>query len=328
MKTISGQTLTEIQQFASDSYSGTLLMAQGGRVLLNVGYGWADGESTQPIVPSTRFWIASISKQFTAAAILRLAELQLLSVSDPIGRFFTSVPDDKVHITLHQLLTHTAGLRQNYAADGITERQEAVEAILSQPLARAPGAGFGYSNDAYNLLAAVIEGVAGQTFEACLEQLILQPAKLENTGFWGGSGHETVAEIHGEVEPSVRQANWGFRGAVGMFSTTGDLFCWYEALQTEAVLSATSRGRLMEAQVQLDQNESAGYGWFITRTEKGKTTLWTRGTEGFGHNAILLAMPEEELVIAAASNAGNIEGLAASRTLVEQLDRMLQGGSG
>ncbi|MCU0487152.1 MAG: beta-lactamase family protein [Anaerolineales bacterium] len=328
MKTISEQTLTQIQQIASDIYSGTLLIAQGGRVLLNVGYSSADRESTQPIAPSTRFWIASISKQFTAAAILRLAELQLLSVSDPIGRFFAPVPDDKVQITLHQLLTHTGGLRQNYAADGITDRQEAVEAILSQPLARAPGERFGYSNDAYNLLAAVIEGVAGQTFEVCLEQLILQPAKLGNTGFWGGSGHETVAEIHGEVEPAVRQANWGFRGAVGMFSTTGDLFRWYEALQTDTVLSSASRGRVLGAQVQLEQNESAGYGWFQTQSEQGKTTLWTRGTEGFGHNAILLTMPEEELVIAAASNAGNIEGLAASRYMVEQIATMLQGGSG
>lgn len=323
MTPISQRTLTQVQQIASEWYSGTLLIAQASKVLLDVGFGWVDKNSSQPIHSSTRFWIASITKQFTAAAILRLAESGLLAISDPLGRFFNSVPSDKAHIMLHQLLTHTAGLHQNYAADGITDRQAAVDAILSYPLAQMPGVCFGYSNDAYNLLAAVIEVVYGKSFESGLEKLILQPAGLQNTGFWGSAEHETVAEIYGEIEPAVRGANWGFRGAVGMFSTTGDLYRWHQALQSDAVLSSSSRYSMLGVQIRLDQNESAGYGWFQSFTPQGITTLWTRGTEGFGHNAIMLTIPGRQLVITAASNAGDIHRIALSRYLVELIvDRL------
>jgi len=300
-------------------YTGSVLVAHGERILLHRSHGWADSQHTRRIKPRTCFWIASISKQFTAAAILKLAESGRLSLDDPLTRFYPNVPVEKSAINLHQLLTHSAGLRQNYAADGITNRQEAVDAILAQPLKYAPNECFGYTNDAYNLLAALVEQVSGDTFESYLKKQILNPAGMRDTGFWGGDGNKIVAEIHGEVSEEVLQPNWGFRGAVGMYSTTGDLYRWYRALQSDLVLSAASRNQILSPHVRLDENETAGYGWFQTKGSQGFTTIWTRGTEDFGHNAILLTIPAEKVVITAASNAGKHAELAISRYLAVQL---------
>jgi CubicO group peptidase (beta-lactamase class C family) len=326
IRSFTRQAAVIIRKAGSSYYSGSVLIAYQGRVLLHQGYGWADPQKTHPITPHTRFWIASISKQFTAAAIFRLVEQGRLLLKDPLNHFFPTAAADKKAITLQQLLTHTAGLRQNYAADGLTERQAAIDAILAGPLKSPPGECFGYSNDAYNLLAAIVEISAGDPFETSLKRLVLDPAGLADTGFWGMEGHNKVAEIHGEVDEIVRQPNWGFRGAVGMFSTTGDLFRWHLALQRDQVLTSASRAKLLGPQITLDDMEQAGYGWFFTCTPHSTTAVWTRGTEDFGHNAILLTYPMEQVVIAAASNAGNYTGIAITRYLAEQLGDALVNG--
>jgi CubicO group peptidase (beta-lactamase class C family) len=298
----------------ASGFAGSVLLAKDGEIVLHKGYG-------QGITPETPFWVASISKQFTAAAILKLAEEGKLSVDDPITKYFEEVPEDKRGITIHQLLTHTAGFTQKYAADGITDRKEAVRALLAQPLKFAPGQDFSYSNDAYNLLAALVETVSGEPFETVLERHLFAPAGLSHTGFWGGPGHESVAPIPGEVSESSRQPNWGFRGATGIYSTTGDLYRWYRALQENRVLSEESRKKLLAPHVALGGTEHAAYGWFLTSAPR--SAVWTRGTESFGHNAIVMAYPDENLVLVAASNAGERERVSRTRKLAADLAELL-----
>lgn len=299
-------------------FSGSVLVARKGVVVLDRGYGWADRGRTQRVTPRTRFWIASISKQFTAAAILKLAEDGRLSVDDPLGRHLPGVPDEKRALTLHHLLTHTSGLRQRYAADGIVEREAALRALLAPPLAGPPGQRFAYSNDAYNLLAIVVEAVSGQPFERFVRRRLLDPAGLADTGFWGQEGQESVAEMPSPVEGQPRHANWGFRGATGMFSTSGDLYRWQRALLHDRVLSEASRTRLLAPHVPIEGG-AAAYGWFRTTGPGGTRALWTRGTESFGHNAILMTYPDPDVVIVAASNAGDREGVAMTRWLADEL---------
>jgi len=299
-------------------FAGSVLVAKGGRVVLDRGYGWADRRHTRRVTPRTRFWIASISKQFTAAAILTLAEEGRLSVDDPIARRLPDVPEDKRAITIEHLLTHTSGLRQRYAADGIVDRGAAMRALLEAQLASPPGRQFSYANDGYNLLAIVVEVVSGEPFERFLRRRLLDPAGLSDTGFWEHPGHESVAEIPNPVDEQVRVPNWGFRGATGMFSTTTDLHRWHRALSAGRVLSEASRGRLLAPHVAI-QDGSAACGWFRTSGIGGRPTLWTRGTEGFGHNAILMIYPAEDVVIVAASNAGERNGVAVTRALADEL---------
>ena len=299
---------------AAAGFAGSVLLAKDGEVVLHKGYG-------PGITAETPFWVASISKQFTAAAILKLAEQGKLSVDDPITKYFAEVPEDKRGITIHQLLTHTAGLPQKYAADGITDRKEAVRALLAQPLKFTPGQGFTYSNDDYNLLAILVETVSGEPFETFLERHLFAPAGLRQTGFWGGPGHESVAVIPGEVSEESRRPNWGFRGATGIYSTTGDLYRWHRALQENRVLSEESRRKLLAPHVALGETEHAAYGWFLTSGPHD--SVWTRGTEGFGHNAIVMTYPDENLVLVAASNAGEREGVSRTRKLAADLAGLL-----
>lgn len=315
-----GSLAERVDHFVSNEtqsgFAGSVLLAKDGQILLHKGYG-------PGITPETLFWVASISKQFTAVAVLKLAEQGKLSVDDPITKHLAEVPEDKRGITIHQLLTHTAGFPQKYAADGITDREEALRALLAQPLKSSPGQGFSYSNDAYNLLAILVEVVSGEPFETYLERQLFAPAGLSRTGFWGGPGHEKVAPIPklGDIPDSSRRPNWGFRGATGIYSTTGDLYRWYRALQEDRVLSEESRKKLLAPHVSLGETGHASYGWFLTPTPRN--SLWTRGNESFGHNALVMAYPEENLVLVAASNAGDLERVARTRKLAADLAEFL-----
>jgi CubicO group peptidase (beta-lactamase class C family) len=290
---------------ADSGFNGSVLVARDARVILQKEYGWADQQKTQPVTRSTPFWIASISKQFAAAAILKLVEQGKVSLEDSITRFFTAVPADKKNITIHQLLTHTAGLQQNYAADGIANRVRAIASILEQPLARPPGESFGYANDAYTLVAAIVEIAAGQPYEAYLREQLLEPAGLTHTGFWGPIDHSEVAAILGPpiADSTIARPNWGYRGAVGMYSTAADLYQWYVALSEGRILSAEYRRRLVSPHV-MRGAMGVGYGWFQSQGPHDTRSVWTRGYEGFGHGAVLATYPDAGVVIVVTTNSG------------------------
>jgi CubicO group peptidase (beta-lactamase class C family) len=229
----------------------------------------------------------------------------LMALDDPLVRFFPQVPSDKRDITIHQLLTHTAGLAARDAADRVTEREVAVNEILSAPLARTPGSGYGYTNDAYSLVAAIVETAAEEPYERHVRRVLLQPAGLTRTGFWGPLNHPEVASI---LPPSwgdakLLQSNWGYRGARGMYATARDLHAWYIALRGHRLLSPFTVERLFTRHAVTSSNNGVGYGWFVSQTVRGKTSLWTRGNQGSGHGALLAAFPEDGVVMTIVSNS-------------------------
>jgi CubicO group peptidase (beta-lactamase class C family) len=281
---------------ATDGFSGSVIVARGGEVVLASAHG-------RGITPETAFWIASVSKQFTAAAILKLQEQGKLGVQDPITKFFNGVPAAKQGITIHHLLTHTSGLPHRYAADGLTGRDEAVRTILAVPLKQRVGEGYSYSNDGYNLLAAIVEIASGTTFEEYLGKNLLAPAGLSHTGFWGfekpGMPVAPPKDLdrargmrHTIWKDGKSQANWGYRGATGVFSTPADLHAWVAALRAGRVLSPESLGLLWAPHVLVRSEPDAevyyGYGWAEERA--GGTLLEVRhsGDEDWlGHNSLI-----------------------------------------
>ena len=302
-------------------FNGSVLIAKDGRVILHNGYGWADRRHEERVTITTPFWIASISKQFAAASVLKLEAQGRISLRDSIARFFPAAPEDKRGITVHQLLTHTAGLANNYAADGIADRDDAVRSILSQPLAKIPGEGFGYTNDAYNLIAAIVEISSGRPYETYIREQLLESAGMTHTGFWGPADHPEVAGILGEEFPDsgVALPNWGFRGGTGMYSTSGDLYRWYLALDNDRVLKRESKQLLLTAYVQRGAT-GVGYGWFVSPTPRNTTSYWTRGYEDFGHGAVLLIYPSERVIIAVTTNSGErSRGVPVSHHLAKEL---------
>ena len=315
-----------LQAEVDSGFAGSVLVAKDGRILLHKGYGTFDPEPgrTEPVSTRTPFWIASVSKQFAAAALLTLAESGVLTLQDSLPRYFSSVPPEKQGIRIEQLLDHTAGLARNYAADGIQDRVQAVDAILAVPLAHPPGTEFGYSNDAYNLIAAVVEIASGMPFETYLSERLFAAAGLRSTGFWGPHEHSEVAVIRSaQVDSASLRPNWGFRGGTGMYSTTADLYRWNAALEDGRVISKAGAKALFDSHTRTKKGIGVGYGWFTSRTGAGTPKRWTRGYEQFGHGAVLAVYPEEHVVIIVASNAGERNGVPVSHRLSEALEKRI-----
>lgn len=286
-----------LRQQVNRGYSGVVLIAKDDSVLLHAAYS-RDNSITRESV----FWIGSVSKTITAAAVLRLRDEGRLSLSDPITRFFEQVPQDKQEITVRHLLTHTAGFGEHYAADGIADRAAAVRALLARPLERAPGTGYGYSNDAYNLLAAVIEVAAGMPFETFVRDQVLLPAGMSATGFWGET--REAASFAPVAMRKAQTSNWGYRGATGISSTAGDLHQWQRALEGENVLPDSTRRQAFMEQVRKPNGGAYGYGWQVARTRRETTLLAHGGAESqLRHFASLYWFPDERIVVIALSNS-------------------------
>src|ERR1700730_8760199 len=137
-----------VHEMENKGFSGSILIRKNRSVILDRSYGRI---RKSPMKPNERYWIASITKQFTGAAVLKLSEEGKLKLSDSIVKFFRSVATDRSFITIEHLMTHTSGIPNNYFATGIKERATAVESILRQPLAHQPGDGCLYCADTYGL---------------------------------------------------------------------------------------------------------------------------------------------------------------------------------
>jgi CubicO group peptidase (beta-lactamase class C family) len=191
------EAVTQIDEMLSDmarsgTFTGSVLIAQDGKVLLSRGYGLADRARQIPNTPQTRFHLASISKQFTAMAILILESQGKLNVKDPICSFIADCPAAWQDITIHHLLTHTSGLSPQLdniiasaALDPATPPDPAYFIKITQGVALGtrPGEQYAYSNFGYDLLAHIIEQVSGQSYAAFLEQAIFTPLNMRNSGY-------------------------------------------------------------------------------------------------------------------------------------------------
>lgn len=198
-----------------------MLVAKDSPLILEKAYGRRAGN---PLSVASSFNIGSMTKGFTAAAILRLRSQHRLAFSDPISRFFPHAPRDKRDITVFHLLTHTSGIAGHSAGTGIMRREGAVTAILSQRLEYPPGTHYEYQDDNYQLLAAIIEVASGSKWEDYVTKELLRPARMHATGFQGG--------------------DWGHKGATGMRSTAADIHRWVTAIHEARILGRTESREL------------------------------------------------------------------------------------
>ena len=166
-------------------FSGSALVARDGKLLLHEGYGLANDATGEPVGQGTVFGLASLAKQFTAAAILKLEEQGHLSVDDRISEHLEGVPSDKAGIKIH-LLTHTSGSTKDHARGDFEQmdRTGALRRIFAKPLARTPGSAYEYSDSGYTVAAAIVEKASGETFQGYLQSNLFRPAGMGSTGFW------------------------------------------------------------------------------------------------------------------------------------------------
>lgn len=287
---------------------GAVLVARDGEPILMRGYGYAT-EDLEPISAESLFDIASISKMFTAACVLRLQEQGSLSLNDPIDRFF---PQAGAEITIHHLLTHTSGKSDGHGAIqslSFDDRDEAVRRFVASRSNAAPGERFEYCNGGYVVLGAIIEKVSGQTYEDCVRQLVFEPAGMTRSGFLDGAGLDPgmqtlrVTGANGGrgrrgllLDKRIEPWAWGLRGAGGLVTCLEDLLAFDVAIREGRLLSEAS----MQTWFTPALNGYAS-GWRIGITDDGRR-VQSHGGSTRGYMSELRRYPDDGVVIAVLSN--------------------------
>jgi CubicO group peptidase (beta-lactamase class C family) len=264
-------------------YSGGLAVVKGGETVLLKGYGRRDRARGVPMGPDAVFNLGSITKPFTAAAVLRLQEAGKLRTTDPVSRFLAGVPGDKAGMTLEHLLTHSSGLESDFSPTDYepTTREEYVRRALASRLLIPPGQGYAYSNAGYSLLAAIVEQETGKDYEAALGELVLRPAGLVETGYkaprWdparvahGYEDGEDWGTILARIEDPAAPF-WALRGNGGLHTTLADMVRWDEALRGDALFSAAARESWFRPRVAEGPGAPSHYafGWAVEQTPHG-----------------------------------------------------------
>ena len=308
-KKLDGYILTAVEA----GFSGTVLVAKGGEVILHNGYGMADREKSIPVNKDTVFDIGSITKRFTRAAILKLEEQGKLKRSDTLATFFDDVPEDKAQITIEQVLEHTAGFHEYHDTKGDFEemdREKALKTILSQKLRFKPGDHEAYSNSGYGLLAVIIEFVSGQSYPSFLNEYLFKPAGMNRTGFYRDPLWEEDEIAVGYEGRTIGKKNspyywphmtWALVGGGGMVSSVSELYKWIQALQTNKVLSDKAKEKM--------------YG------PQGSPMAYAGGND-FGFSAVVFEYPNEKNYIFVATNS---HGNMSAPFLGRQISLILKG---
>lgn len=283
-------------------YSGIVLWAKNGKIILKKGYGFADRSAKTRMSPKTIFDMGSVTKMFTAAAILKLEEQGKLSVSDSIAKFFDNLPADKAKITVHHLLSHSSGIPFDTIADrpldaasidyALIKRDDFVKRVSNSDLRFSPGKDYLYSNDGYGLLAVIIEKLSGMSYEAFLNKEIFKPAGMSKTGYiiprWNkkeiARGYRYEEEYPTPLGyPWLKDGpGWNLRGNGGLLTTVDDLYRWHLALEGEKILSKTSKQKMFTPYFSTDkeQKDMYGYGWHMTKVGNGISEIYHSGGNG------------------------------------------------
>ena len=295
-------TLTKLERF-----SGSVLIARDGKVLLSKGYGMANLEHDVLNTPQTKFRTASLGKTFTSASVLMLQEQGKLKVEDPICKYVPDCPSAWQPITIHHLLTHTSGIPDLTAVPNFRKTAtlpstvlETIARFKNKPLEFNPGERYSYSNSGYILLGYIIEIVSGKSYAAFLRETIFTPLLMTDTGY---DNYDLVlrhrASGYARRDESLVNAPYIDMSipfaAGGLYSTVENLYLWDQALYTQKLLSEKSLAGMFTP-----LKGGYGYGWHIDRQFDRNSVSHGGGINGFSTN--LVRFPGDKICIIVLSN--------------------------
>lgn len=300
---------------ATHFFRGAVLVGIDGKIAFEKAYGLGNEEWETKNTVQTKFRIASLTKQFTAACILLLQERGRLNVHDPVSRYLSGLPSAWQAITVHQLLTHTSGI-PNYTSSpemkqidrtGATP-QEMIGLVAGRPLDFTPGTNWSYSNTGYILLGMMVEKISGQSYASFLRSNIFEPLGMKDSGYdkarivmkQRASGYDLV-DGH-IVNADFIDMSVPF-SAGGIDSTVEDLYRWNEALSGNGrLLSADSLKQMFtEYPEARHEGQHYGYGVVISRLKFGKLLYYHGGgVEGFSSS--IQRYPDDRVCIVVLSN--------------------------
>ncbi len=307
-----------LQALSDDGvFSGVVLVARNGAPIFRRGYGMASIEYGVPNTPTTRFRISSLTKAFTAMAVLELQAAGRLRLIDPISDYLDDCPDQWRTITLHHLLTHTAGIPDYVTVPGFwesTARQhltliELVALFSDEPLRSPPGEQFHYSNSNYVLLAYVVARISDpaappdRAFAAYLQHKIFAPLGMTSTGV--ELCREVIPDLAtGYTNLSLRSSYCDPAPLFGMgdlYSTVDDLWRWEQALAGGGPFPGPMLSSMFHAYTySAPINASYGYGWYMRRCD-GLMRYWHTGSTP-GYRSYMLRVPEAGYTLIILSN--------------------------
>jgi D-alanyl-D-alanine carboxypeptidase len=266
----------------------SVALLQGGKMTFCKGYGYASKETNKPVDAETRFAVASVTKEFTAASIFLLSEEGKLSVYDPVAKYFSDLTRAQ-DIRLLDLINMVSGYRDFYALDFLTVEMtkpttpdEVIEEYAKRPLDFEPGTRWSYSNTNYSILGRIVEKVSGESYQDFVQKRIFAPLGMTNSGFEPDPAGAEAAQGYGsftvvDPEPAPREGlNWMY-SAGSIYTTPADMMKWDVALMNGKVLKPDSY-RLMTTNRLLGNGSSTGYCCGLGRKEvKGEAVFWHDG---------------------------------------------------
>jgi CubicO group peptidase (beta-lactamase class C family) len=301
------------EAYPADGPGIAVLVASDDEVIYRKAFGMGSLELDVPLKPENVFEIGSVTKQFTAVAILMLEEQGKLSLDDDITKFFPDYPTHGHTITLHHLLTHTSGIKsytgmEEWLSEWRTDftDEELIDFFKYQPMDFAPGEEFRYNNSAFFMLGPIIEKASGLSYARFLDSLIFKPLGMKNSSY----GSKTRL-IHNRAVGYQKEGN-GFKnaeflsmtqpGAAGaIMSTVDDMFLWSKAIRNNTLVKKETIDKAFTNHT-LNNGEKInyGYGWGINEINGSPTLEHSGGIFGYTSNGIYL--PEENVYLIALTN--------------------------
>jgi CubicO group peptidase (beta-lactamase class C family) len=307
----------------TQNFSGAILVAHQGRVLLKCAYGFANIEWSLPNTPQTRFEIGSLTKQFTATAILHLVEAGKLRLDAPVSTYIPDLPNAWSLITIHQLLTHTSGIpntaKLSDYGQGLHHRyspEELIGLVRDRPLDYEPGAKWKYSNTDYYLLGYLIERLSSESYATYLRHHLFGPLGMGDTGYNSyvailARRANGYAREDGQLQNAERPDPSIPYSAGAVYSTVEDLFKWDEALYAETIIKRPSQDKMFSSYK--GGSEGYGYGWFLA-SKDGRQKQYHEGST-FGFGSFIARYPREHLLVVVLSNQEGTDVKSIADTL-------------
>jgi CubicO group peptidase (beta-lactamase class C family) len=298
-------------EFKAQEPGGVVLVTRKGEVVYKKAFGMANVELDVPMKDEMVFNIGSITKQFTAVAVLQLAERGKLSLTDDMTKYLPDYPAGGRKITVENLLTHTAGIPDSapeavaslQGRKDLVSLQEIISTFKNRPLDFAPGTRWSYSNNGYMLLGAIIEKVSGLSYPAYLEKNIFKPAGMTRTLFGDDQlliKNRAASYVYSRAESRFLNARNDkvetAYSAGAIQSTAEDLFKWNQALNSHRLINKESLEKAQTEYKLLDgRGTHYGYGWFVGNIQGSPLVEHGGNMGGFMSHAIYL--PREDLFV-------------------------------
>ena len=313
-----------------DSPGCILAVTRAGKVVYEKAYGMADLEREVPITPASIFHVASISKQFTAMAVLLLEQQGKLSIDDDVHKYIPELPDYGKAITLRHLLGHTSGIRDQWTLlriagwreDDLITEDDVMWAVTHQrALNFSPGDEYLYSNSGFTLLAVIVHRVSGQTLRAFADEQIFKPLGMTHTHFH--DDHTMVVPHRTSAYQPRTGGGWRVSipvfdtyGATSLFTTAEDLMKWEQNFAEPRVGSAATLAK-MQREGMLNDGTPSGYALGLAvGKHRGVREIGHSGADA-GYRADVVRYPDQQLAVAALCNASNSNPGALTRQVAD-----------